>query len=108
MPSGTPVRVREGVPPYAVDFAEELVFVKIIVLLTSLTGRLLGPRPAFEPVTGVACKAHKTQVNQACRLLGALWTPPGRLQVDFGYSWGRPERFFGAPCSSWGCLLKYF
>ena len=31
-----------GLAPVAVDFAEELVFVKIIVLLTSLTGRLLG------------------------------------------------------------------
>ena len=30
-----------GRAPVAVDFAEVLVFVKIIVLLTSLTGRLL-------------------------------------------------------------------
>ena len=54
MPSGTPVRVREGVPPYAVDFAEELVFVKIIVLLTSLTGRLEELPGICRQWTGVA------------------------------------------------------
>ena len=46
-----------------------------IILLTSLTGRLLEPRGAF---------------RTSC-------TPFGRLQVDFGLTWGRPGRSFGPP-----------
>ena len=51
-PAGTPVRV--GRIAVILKCAEKLMFGCCLVQLTSLTGRLLGLRPAFRRVTLVA------------------------------------------------------
>ena len=89
--------------------AEKLgICADLLVQLTSLTGRLLRLHSAFGRWTGVAWNHYKTRVNRAWRLLGISCTPFGRLQVDFGLTWGRPGRTFGPPWSSWGCLGRHF
>ena len=68
------IRVRVRIGTFAVIVQRRVVFVEIIVLLTSLTCRLLGLRRAFREVTWVAWKRYKTRLNRALRLLDASST----------------------------------
>ena len=91
--------MRVGSVAVFLKCAEKLMFGCCLVQLTSLTGRLLGLRPAFRRVTLVARKRYKTRLNRALRLLDAsltlldvLWNLLGRIWAHFG----RPGRLWDA------------